>query len=62
MIDQSVYFAACSYLFTTTGVIAKIEPKVSYTRDKEIEGIIDVGTKLALTDDKLFLSGIYHSI
>lgn len=61
MIDQSAYFAACSYKFTMSGVIANLEPKISYTRDKEIEGVIDMGVKLALSDDKLILSGVYHS-
>lgn len=62
VVDRSLYFAAASYKIKTRGgTLNMVEPKVVYRGVENYRGILDAGANFSFLQDKLFMSGIYHS-
>ncbi|MCX2576160.1 PorP/SprF family type IX secretion system membrane protein [Pedobacter sandarakinus] len=61
VVDRSIYFIAAGYKFTSTDLFSTVEPKLVYRGVQNYDGIFDAGVNLQFLEDKLMLSGIYHS-
>lgn len=60
--DYSLYMGALSYqFFDQGGVISSIEPKVIYRGVDHYKDIIDLGAQIRFWEDRLLVSGMYHS-
>lgn len=61
VVDRSIYFLAAGYKIISDKAISTIEPKVAYRGVQNYDGIFDAGVNVQFIENKLMLSGIYHS-
>lgn len=61
VIDRSIYYFAAGYKIRSEDVLSSIEPKIVYRGVQNYRGIVDVAANLQFLEDKLMLSGVYHS-
>lgn len=61
VVDRSIYYIAASYKIKANYALSSIEPKLVYRGVQNYDGIVDIGANLQFIQDKLMLSGIYHS-
>ena len=62
VVDRSIYFAAAAYkIAIKRETLNFIEPKVVFRGVENYKGILDVGANLGFLQEKLMVSGIYHS-
>lgn len=60
-IDNYIYLAAISYAIGSDLDAFSFEPKISLRGAKDIDNILDIGTKLNLENNILSFLGMYHS-
>ena len=61
--DRSLYMASAGYRFENSNgsALSSIEPKVVYRGVENYKDILDAGANLQFFENKLMLSGMYHS-
>ncbi|RZK60681.1 MAG: type IX secretion system membrane protein PorP/SprF [Pedobacter sp.] len=62
VVDRSLFIASVSYKFKNgeTG-LTSIEPKIGFRGVENYKNIVDAGVNFIFNDDKLMLSGVFHS-
>ncbi len=61
VVDRSIYWTALSYNFTLVDGKTQVEPKAVYRGVQNFGDIFDLGANLSFQNEKLSISGIYHT-
>jgi type IX secretion system PorP/SprF family membrane protein len=62
VVDRSLFITSVSYKITNRDAkLTSIEPKVTYRSVENYKSLVDAGVNLLFNEDKLALSGMYHS-
>jgi type IX secretion system PorP/SprF family membrane protein len=60
--DRSLFITSLAYKFNNQeGKLTSVEPKVAYRKIENYKSLVDAGVNFLFNEDKLALSGMYHS-
>lgn len=60
--DRSLFITSVAYKFNNQeGKLTSVEPKVAYRQIENYKSLVDAGVNFLFNEDKLALSGMYHS-